>query len=90
MLPASFIQTEDFWHNIAVNVINLCVDCKVNHFTYRLILLGAGGLGYTQAYTKRNMLREVDHIGQKFVKYCRRKLAGSIMKYWLCFMAHVG
>ena len=34
---------------------------------------------------------EVDHIGHNFVpKYCRLKLAGSIMKYWLYFIARVG
>ena len=27
MLPASFMQTERFWHNAATYVINLCVDC---------------------------------------------------------------
>ena len=40
--------------------------------------------------TKRNMLTEVDHIGHKFVKYCRVKLAGSVMKHWLYFVARVG
>ena len=42
------------------------------------------------AYTKRNMLTEVDHIGHKLAKYCLLKLAGSVMKYWLYFMACVG
>ena len=42
------------------------------------------------AYTKRNMLTEVDHIGHKFVKYCRMKLAGSVMKHRLYFVARVG
>ena len=42
------------------------------------------------AYTKRNMLTEVDHTGHKFAKYCRLKLAGSIMKYLLYFVARVG
>ena len=79
MLPASFIQMERFWRNIATYVINLCVD----RFTYWLIRLGTGGLGHTRAYTKRSMLTEVDHIGHKFAKYCHLKLAGSVMKYWL-------
>ena len=33
---------------------------------------------------------EVDHVGHNFAsKYCRLKLAGSVMKYWFYFMAHV-
>ena len=64
-------------------MINLRVYC----FTYWLIWLGTGGLG---AYIKRNILTEVDHIGHKFTKYCCLKLAGSIMKYWLYFVARVG
>ena len=47
MLPASFIQMERFWHNIATYVIKLCVD----RFTCRLIRLGAGGLGHIQKGT---------------------------------------
>ena len=42
------------------------------------------------AYTKKNMLTEVDHIDHKFTKYCHLKLAGSVMKYWLYFVACVG
>ena len=41
MLPASFIQR--FWRNVATYVINLCVV-----FAYRLVWLGAEGLGHTQ------------------------------------------
>ena len=55
-----------------------------------LIISFIGWARRAGVYTKRNMLTEVNHIGHKFAKYCCLKLAGSIMKYWLCFVAHVG
>ena len=33
MQPASFMQTERFWHNVATYMINLCVD----HVLFSLI-----------------------------------------------------
>ena len=81
MLPASFIQMERFWRNIATYVINLCVDRVLFSF------IGKSGWALEHwTYTKRNMLTEVDHIGHKFVKYYCLKLAGSVMKYWLYFV----
>ena len=91
-VPRSKANISLYYWKILVQHCNICDQlvcwsCVV--FTYLLIRLGAGGLR-TGAYTKRNMLTEVDHIGHKFVKYCRLKLAGRVMKYWLYFMAHVG
>ena len=59
----------------------------------RLIQLGAGGHTQKGICNLHNKFKEteVDHIGHNFVpKYCRLKLASSIMKYWLYFIAHVG
>ena len=67
-------------------MINLCVD-RVCYFHLLVNLVGRWRAG---VYTKGNMLTEVDHIGHKLAKYCRLKLAGSVMIYWLYFMARVG
>ena len=68
---------ERFWCNIATYVINLYVDCVL----FSLIGWVLEGWGIH----KKNMLTEVDHTGHKFVKYCRLKLARSVMKYCLLF-----
>ena len=58
-------------------------------WSFRL-LVNPVGRRRAGAYTKRNMLTDVDHIGHKLAKYCHLKLAGSVMKYWFYFMASVG
>ena len=86
---------EKVWRHIATYVINLCVG----HVVLSSVNPVQSGRWRAGAYTKRNMLTKVDHIGHighKFAKYCHQKLAGSViiiiiaMKYWLSFMARVG
>ena len=54
---------------------------------FHLLVNPVAGCWKAGAYTKRNMLTEVDNKGHKFAKYCRLKLAGSIMKINISFIS---
>ena len=57
MLPASFMQTEGFWHNAATYVINLCIDCVL----FSLIEVISNLLARLTELTEINSISETTH-----------------------------
>ena len=73
MLPASFMQMKRFWHNVAIYVINLCVDLIMHcfHLLNLSQLMQLGAEGYTQKGTcnLHNEFEDTedDHVDHNFV-----------------------
>ena len=70
MLPASFVQMERFWHNIATYVINLCIVCVTVLFSlneFILVKLALTDWDKFNKWKQHTINTQVDHIGCNIV-----------------------